>query len=40
MMEPCDLSVDSLTVRFGDELIDGSVLRHLGAARRQLTGGR
>jgi len=29
-----------LTVRIGDELIDGSVLRHLGAARRQLTGGR
>ena len=29
-----------LTVRIGDELIDGSVLRHLGASRRQLTGGR
>ena len=29
-----------ITVRIGDELIDGSVLRHLGAARRQLTGGR
>jgi len=29
-----------LTVRIGDELIDGSVLRHLGAAKRQLTGGR
>ena len=29
-----------MTVRIGDELIDGSVLRHLGAARRQLTGGR
>jgi F-type H+-transporting ATPase subunit delta len=29
-----------ITVRVGDELIDGSVLRHLGAARRQLTGGR
>jgi F-type H+-transporting ATPase subunit delta len=29
-----------LTVRIGDELIDGSVLRHLGAARRQLAGGR
>jgi F-type H+-transporting ATPase subunit delta len=27
-----------LTVRVGDELIDGSVLRHLGAAHRQLTG--
>ena len=29
-----------LTVRIGDEMIDGSVLRHLGAARRQLAGGR
>jgi F-type H+-transporting ATPase subunit delta len=29
-----------MTVRIGDELIDGSVLRHLGAARRQLAGGR
>lgn len=29
-----------LTVRIGDELIDGSVLRHLGAARRQLAGDR
>ena len=29
-----------LTVRVGDELLDGSVLRHLGAARRPLTGGR
>src|SRR3954468_18546978 len=29
-----------LTVRIGDELIDGSVLRHLGVARRQLSGGR
>jgi F-type H+-transporting ATPase subunit delta len=28
-----------LTVRIGDELIDGSVLRHLGAAHRRLTGG-
>jgi F-type H+-transporting ATPase subunit delta len=32
--------IGGLTVRIGDELIDGSVLRHLGAARRQLTGGR
>lgn len=30
--------VGGVTVRIGDELIDGSVLRHLGAARRQLTG--
>ncbi|MBV9291104.1 MAG: F0F1 ATP synthase subunit delta [Frankiales bacterium] len=30
--------VGGLTVRIGDELIDGSVLRHLGAARRRLTG--
>jgi F-type H+-transporting ATPase subunit delta len=29
-----------VTVRIGDELIDGSVLRHLGVARRQLTGDR
>jgi F-type H+-transporting ATPase subunit delta len=27
-----------VTVRIGDELIDGSVLRHLGAAHRHLTG--
>ena len=32
--------IGGLTVRIGDELIDGSVLRHLGAAHRQLTGGR
>jgi F-type H+-transporting ATPase subunit delta len=32
--------VGGLTVRVGDELIDGSVARHLDAARRQLTGGR
>ena len=32
--------IGGLTVRLGDELIDGSVLRHLGVARRQLTGGR
>jgi F-type H+-transporting ATPase subunit delta len=32
--------IGGLTVRIGDELIDGSVLRHLGAARRQMTGGR
>ena len=31
--------IGGLTVRIGDELIDGSVLRHLGAARRRLTGG-
>ncbi|MDQ1697765.1 MAG: F-type H+-transporting ATPase subunit delta [Frankiaceae bacterium] len=31
--------VGGLTVRIGDELIDGSVLRHLDAARRYLTGG-
>jgi F-type H+-transporting ATPase subunit delta len=31
--------VGGVTVRIGDELIDGSVLRHLGAARRYLTGG-
>jgi F-type H+-transporting ATPase subunit delta len=31
--------VGGVTVRIGDELIDGSVLRHLGAARRQLAGG-
>jgi F-type H+-transporting ATPase subunit delta len=32
--------IGGLTVRVGDEVIDGSVLRHLGAARRHLTGGR
>jgi F-type H+-transporting ATPase subunit delta len=32
--------VGGVTVRVGDELIDGSVLRHLGAAHRHLTGGR
>jgi len=32
--------VGGVTVRVGDELIDGSVARHLDAARRQLTGGR
>jgi F-type H+-transporting ATPase subunit delta len=32
--------IGGLTVRVGDELIDGSVLRHLGAARHHLTGGR
>jgi F-type H+-transporting ATPase subunit delta len=31
--------IGGLTVRIGDELIDGSVLRHLGAAHRRLTGG-
>lgn len=31
--------IGGLTVRLGDELIDGSVLRHLGAAHRRLTGG-
>jgi F-type H+-transporting ATPase subunit delta len=31
--------IGGLTVRIGDELIDGSVLRHLGAAQRRLTGG-
>jgi F-type H+-transporting ATPase subunit delta len=31
--------IGGLTVRVGDELIDGSVLRHLGAAHRRLTGG-
>jgi F-type H+-transporting ATPase subunit delta len=30
--------IGGLTVRVGDELIDGSVARHLDAARRQLTG--
>jgi F-type H+-transporting ATPase subunit delta len=30
--------IGGLTVRVGDELIDGSVVRHLDAARRQLTG--
>ena len=32
--------IGGMTVRVGDELIDGSVARHLDAARRQLTGGR
>ena len=32
--------IGGVTVRVGDEVIDGSVLRHLGAARRHLTGGR
>jgi F-type H+-transporting ATPase subunit delta len=32
--------IGGLTVRIGDELIDGSVLRHLSVARRQLSGGR
>jgi len=32
--------IGGITVRVGDELIDGSVARHLDAARRQLTGGR
>jgi F-type H+-transporting ATPase subunit delta len=32
--------IGGLTVRVGDELIDGSVARHLAAAHRQLTGGR
>lgn len=32
--------IGGLTVRVGDELIDGSVARHLDAARRQMTGGR
>jgi F-type H+-transporting ATPase subunit delta len=31
--------VGGLTVRVGDELIDGSVLRHLAAAHRRLAGG-
>jgi F-type H+-transporting ATPase subunit delta len=31
--------IGGVTVRVGDELIDGSVLRHLGAARRHLSGG-
>lgn len=31
--------VGGVTVRVGDELIDGSVLRQLGAARRHVTGG-
>jgi F-type H+-transporting ATPase subunit delta len=31
--------IGGLTVRIGDELIDGSVVRHLGAAHRRLTGG-
>jgi F-type H+-transporting ATPase subunit delta len=30
--------IGGMTVRIGDELIDGSVLRHLGAARRRMTG--
>ncbi|HEU5035059.1 MAG TPA: F0F1 ATP synthase subunit delta [Mycobacteriales bacterium] len=30
--------IGGVTVRIGDELIDGSVLRHLGAAHRKLTG--
>ena len=30
--------IGGITVRIGDELIDGSVARHLDAARRQLTG--
>ena len=34
-----DTLIGGLTVRVGDELIDGSVLRHLGAARRQMSGG-
>ena len=32
--------IGGITVRVGDELIDGSVVRHLDAAKRQLTGGR
>jgi F-type H+-transporting ATPase subunit delta len=31
--------IGGVTVRIGDEVIDGSVLRHLGAAHRRLTGG-
>ena len=30
--------VGGITVRVGDELLDASVLRQLGAARRHLTG--